>query len=129
MVRKGSRPAALLSRIAREPATLKRRAPGTRNDYGEFVEGAETSTDILVNSQPPPGKDRWSNRVRELEEGGLRLQGAVVFYTQTELRPAAEGVGADIVEYSGTLYTISAVENWGGFFAALATRVEPQPGA
>ena len=124
-----NRPAGLLSRIARDPATLIRRAVGVRNQYGEFVEGAETSQDILVNAQPPPGKDRWSNRVRELEEGGLRLEGALVFYTRTELRAAGEGVGADVVELRGTTYTIVAVEKWAGFFAALASRVEPQPGS
>ena len=124
-----NRPAGLLSRIARDPATLIRRVAGVRNQYGEFVEGVETSKDILVNAQPPPGRDRWSNRVRELEEGGLRLQGALVFYTRTELRAAGEGVGADTVEHDGTTYTIVAVEKWPGFFAALASRVEGQPGA
>ena len=124
-----NRPAGLLSRIARDPATLIRRAVGVRDQYGEWIEGAETSTDIQVNAQPPPGKDRWSNRVRELEEGGLRLQGALVFYTPTELRAAGEGVGADTVEHDGTTYTIVAVEKWPGHFAALASRVEPQPRA
>ena len=124
-----NRPAGLLSRIARDPATLIRRAAGVRNQYGEFVEGAKTSQNILVNAQPPPGKDRWSNRVRELEEGGLRLEGALIFYTRTELRAAGEGVGADTVEHAGTTYTIVAVEKWAGFFAALASRVEPQSGS
>lgn len=111
-----------------EDATLVREAPGARNEYGEWVPGAPVETAIRVTWQPAPGKDRWSNFARVVEEGGLRLEGLAVVYATVELFAAGDGTTGDIVSRGGTRHRVRAVEAWPGFWAALVERIEPQSG-
>ena len=84
-----TRPNSVRSRITGmafgEDVTLVREALGARNEYGEWVPGAPVESTIRVTWQPAPGKDRWSNFARVVEEGGLRLEGLAVVYSTVEL--------------------------------------------
>ena len=127
-----TRPTSVTSRITGasfgEDATLLRRAPGSRDEFGEWIEGELVETAIRVSRQPPPGKDRWSFRERLVEESGIRLSGAVVLYSTIALRPAGDGTVGDIVVAGGVRHRVMAVEDWGSLTAALAERIEPQSG-
>ena len=107
-------------------AMLVRKTEGSRNKYGEWVPGKDIETLIRVAIQPPPGKDKFANFERVIEEGGLRLAGLVVLYSETELRPAGDGTIGDLIRAAGIAYRVVASEHWGAYWAALAERIEPQ---
>lgn len=91
-------------------AQLKRRSEGSRNTYGEWVPGTETTTDIVVVTEPMSGQDR-----QQMEEG-LREADARSFYTQAAASAIQAGVsGGDIIEYDSTTWQVVRIRDWGGY--------------
>ena len=102
--------------------TLTRFAAGSRDAYGEWVEGASSTSTIYVSVQPMPGKERQG-----LPEG-LRSKEVVKLYTGTELRTADQSAGTsgDVVTSGGVDYEVVTVGRWGAViphYEATAVRV------
>ena len=110
-----------------EPATLVQEAPGSRNDFGEWVSGAKTSTAIQVITAPSSG---GMSRLTVPE--GARLTDYRTFYVSDvlplPLRVGAKQSGADVILYDGTAYCVKDVDDWRphGFAEVLAVRAEGQ---
>ena len=108
-----------------EPATLIRQEPGGDNEYGEWVPGQETRTDITVISAPPDAA-----KMRDVLPEGARLSESRTFWIAgVEVKPVRVGTGAtegDVIEYKGTRYRVSHVEQWPGFVEVLGVREEGQ---
>ena len=126
-----TRPLSVRSRITGATfgtsATLIREGVGSRNEFGEWVPGAAVKTPIRVTAQPPGGPKTWTQFQRYVEEGGIRLSGAIVFWTVTPLQAAGDGTVGDVILYDGTRYRVRVVERWQGYDTALAEWIEPQP--
>ena len=118
-----SRP--FVSSRLQEPATLIRQEPGTDNEYGEWVPGQETRTDITVVSAPPDAA-----RMREMLPEGTRLTESRTFWIAgVEVKPVRIGADAtegDVIEHQGTCYRVQHVEEWPGFVDVLGVREEGQ---
>jgi hypothetical protein len=89
-------------------ATRIRRAPGTRDGDGVWVDGATTSTAFVGSFQPFPGA-----RLSTLPEGE-RQQGQLEVYARIELRTADQfaGISADRVVYKGVTYEVRDPAPW-----------------
>ena len=114
----------LLSTRFAEKATLLSRGPGQYNDYGEFVEGAETQTAISVVSVPLNGEERLV-----LEEG-LRNSESRRFWTTSPVNfvtgeQDATQSDSDLILYKNEFFRVTRVEDWsGGFVEILGVKLE-----
>ncbi len=108
-----------------EAATLIRQEPGGDNEYGEWVPGQETRTDITIVSAPPDAA-----KMRDILPEGARLSESRMFWIDgVEVKPVRVGTGAtegDVIEYKGTCYRVQHVEEWPGFVEVLGVREEVQ---
>ena len=106
-------------------ATLIRQEPGGDNEYGEWVPGQETLTDITVISAPPDAA-----KTRDVLPEGVRLSESKIFWIAgVEVKPVRVGTGAtegDVIEYKSTRYRVNHVEQWPGFVEVLGVREEGQ---
>ncbi len=106
-----------------EPGTLIRQEPGGDNEYGEWVPGQETRTEITVVSAPPDAA-----KMRDVLPEGARLSESRTFWIEgVEVKPVRVGTGAtegDVIEYKGTRYRAYQVEEWPGFVEVLGVREE-----
>ena len=106
-------------------ATLIRQEPGGDNEYGEWVSGQETRTDITVVSAPPDAA-----KMRDVLPEGTRLSESRTFWIDgVEVKPVKVGLNAtegDVIEYKGTRYRVNHVEQWPGFVEVLGVREEGQ---
>lgn len=112
--------------LGAEPAVRIRRAVGTRDADGVWVDGAATSTPFTGSFQPFPGA-----RLQTLPEGE-RQQGQLELYTRAELRTADQhaGTSADQVVYKGVTYEVREVSHWPKLLAhyqARLLRVQEEP--
>ncbi len=118
-----SRPFA--NRRFQEAATLIRQEPGGDNEYGEWVPGQETLTDITVISAPPDAA-----KMRDVLPEGSRLSESRTFWIEgVEVKPVRVGTDAtegDLIEYKGVQYRANQVEEWPGFVEVLGIREERQ---
>lgn len=108
--------ARLLDSAFTEGASLIRQSAGTRNQYGEFVPGATTTTAISLVTAPITGQERLA-----LPEG-LRDRNIRKFYLDTEVQAVDEGdtgKDGDVIEYGGSQWRIRMVQPWGGFWEAM----------
>ena len=94
-----------------DSAILIRHAPGSRNAYGEWVEGAETVTDIQVVSQPGA-----SGRDRDMVPEGIRETDIRSFIIPVDVLPVeedgSEQTGPDLIEYNGERFEIMTSSDW-----------------
>ena len=108
-----------------EAATLIRQEPGTDNEYGEWVSGQETRTDITVVSAPPDAA-----KMRDVLPEGTRLSESRIFWIDgIEVKPVKVGLNAtegDVIEHKGTRYRVNQIEEWPGFVEVLGVREEGQ---
>lgn len=105
-----------------ETVQLKRTAEGDYNNFGEWVPGAETTTDTIVVTEPMNGQDR-----QQLEEG-LREADARSFYTQAAASAIQAGIsGGDTIEYGGETWQVVRIRDWGGYRQLFAVVPEDCP--
>ena len=107
-----------------EEARLLRQGAGDRNQYGENVAGAVTGLLVSVVTGAITGTDRQS--VPE----GVRVEDVRSFWLREAVVAAVEGVAGhdgDRIEYAGALWQVRMVEDWGGFYAAIAVRQGTAP--
>ena len=113
----------ITSRRFRESATLIRQEPGGRNEFGEWVPGPETRTDVDVVSAPPDKAE-----VRDILPEGSRLSEWRMFWIEDQAVEAVHVVGeaaeGDAIEHNGARYTVRHVEDWSphGFVEVLGVR-------
>lgn len=94
-----------------EDAALVTEAPGRRNDYGEWVAGDTSRTDIRPVTAPPN-----TATMREVLPEGTRLEDARTFWLDgpdiAPVRAGAQGAAADVIEYQGTRFRVHMVQDW-----------------
>ena len=104
-----------------EAATLVRQEPGRDNEYGEWVSGEETRTEITVVSAPPDAA-----KTRDVLPEGVRLSESRMFWIEgVEVKPLRTGTDAtegDVIEHQGTCYRVNQVEQCPGFVDVLGVR-------
>ena len=101
------------------------RTAGAYNDDGEYVE-TDIPADTLCATAPPSTQDA---RVRELTEGGVKLEAMRLFWTAEDLRPASSETAGDIVVFpreDGERFRVRMTQRWGDFSESLAVRQEAQ---
>ena len=80
-----------------------------RNEFGEWVPGAESRTDIRVATAP-------SGQSRDPFEGGVRLEGMRTFLVDgPRIRPIKTGTDAsdaDLILYRGEYWRVMSVDIW-----------------
>lgn len=118
--RSGSR--ILASPHLTEDAVLVRFADGTRNEYGEWVEGGETTTDIRVVTEPFSGTDR-----ENLPEGVREAEGRKFWTTLPVTAVKAGTQDGDLIRYDSKDYKVVRLNAWGGFSLAWAVLPEAIP--
>ena len=99
----------MISAIMTIPLTVTRKSTeGYWDEQGDYVEGGETTLDIICSIQPFKGKSR------ELEERGIYPKDAVRVYTKTELKTVDEFESklADTATIDGVNYVAVMSENW-----------------
>ena len=102
-----------------EAATVIAYAPGRDNDFGEWVDGASTETDVELVTAPMSGTER-----QQLPES-LRKRNVRKFWTFAELAAVTPGENdGDQVRHKGIEYRIIRLNDWGGFRELIA--VEPE---
>ena len=113
------------SRRFLEVATLIQQEPGRDNDYGEWVPGRETRTEVTVVSAPPDAA-----KIRDVLPEGARLSNSRTFWIESvEINPVRVGANAaegDVIIYQGIRYRANHVEEWPGFAEVLGVREEGQ---
>ena len=111
----------------RESATLIRQEPGARNEYGEWVSGPETRTDVFVVSAPPDKAE-----TRDILPEGARLSESRMFWIEgpdvDTVRVIGKTAEGDAIEHNGARYIVRHVEDWSreGFVEVLGIREEDQ---
>ena len=116
-----------MSRRFRESATLIRQAPGARNEYGEWVPGPETRTDVVVVSAPPDKAE-----MLDILPEGARLSESRMFWIEGQYVDAVQfdsgSTEGDVIERDGVRYAIRRIEDWSpeGFVEVLGIREEDQ---
>ena len=94
-----------------EDAALVTEAPGRRNDYGEWVAGDTSRTDIRPVTAPPN-----TATMREVLPEGTRLEDARTFWLDgpdiAPVHAGAQGAAADVIEYQGTRFRVHMVQDW-----------------
>ena len=114
-----------------EPLVILRTS-GARDKTGEWTE-TETREETTCATAPAGTSGSSGGRVRQLMEGGVRLDAMRDFWTVEDLRPAVEeasdgtgGSAGDIVVFEGERYRIDSTARWGGFSESLGIRQEGQ---
>ena len=101
------------------------RKTGSRNEYDEWIEGAEATLRIDCSVAPVPTHDLARRRL--LEDEGIRLEAARILYTDTEIVPQTDDNAGDIIVYSTQRWRVREVQGWEtDFFEALIVRIESQ---
>lgn len=98
----------LLSNTLAEPAVLIRETMGGRNDYGEYVEGTITQTDIRVITAPLSGEER------QILPEALRTEDLRKFWLRYDVEILDADHRGDVLEHLGKGYRAMTVERWGG---------------
>ena len=103
------------------PAQIVREAEGHRNEFGEWVPGETTTTDIQVVSEPLGEQDRL------LLEEGIRFAEGRKFLTRAAASAVRAGVSdGDLFRYGNETYRVVRLQDWGGFRVALCVVPEAQ---
>ena len=99
----------LAARRFPDTITRRRRAPGDRNVFGEWVQGAVTETDLRASVQPLKLEDADV-------EGGARLQERLRVYVPGlhALIAAFGDREADRVLVDGAEYVVESSSTWSG---------------
>lgn len=98
-------------------AVIVRTGAGSRNEYGEWIEGAETREDVRLATAPLTAAER-----RDVLPEGLRPKSTRRFWLLASVSPLTVGQDAatpDAIEYEGEVYSLLSVDPWGGFFEAV----------
>ena len=97
----------LLSNALAEDAVLIEETMGGRNEYGEYVEGTITQTDIKVVTAPLSGEERaiLPEALREIETRH--------FWVRHDLEILDHDHRGDKIEYLGREFRVVNVEQWG----------------
>ena len=80
---------------------------GSRNDYGEYVEGTITQTDIKVVTAPLSGEER------AILPEGLREIETRKFWLRENIEVIDDDHIGDKIEYLGKQYRMVGVDQWG----------------
>lgn len=99
--------AALIARFGRA-ITLSRKLPGSYDQRGQFVEGNQTTIQVIASVQP------ISARERELLPEGTRIKEIFKLYTTTELLPprGTPPTGGDVVTINGRSYLVTSCQDY-----------------
>ena len=97
----------LLSNNLAESARLIRESMGGRNEYGEYVEGTITQTDITIVTAPLSGEER------AILPEGLREIETRKFWLREDIEVIDDDHIGDKIEYLGKEYRMVSVDQWG----------------
>ena len=117
-------PRHVTERFMVEPAVMVR-SEATKNRIGE-LSVTETETEITCATHPPSSGDP---RVREIMEGGIKLEAMRSFWTVEDLDPVRYGPGGSagaVIVYEGERWRVSGTKRWYGFSEHLCVRIEDQ---
>ena len=104
-----------------EDAAIVRRADGTRNAYGEWLDGVEQVEFIQVASAPTRGD------VRETLPEGLRSRSLRTFWLAEPVHAVVEGKNSgDIIRYDRRDYRVIRINGWGAFSEAIGVAQEAE---
>ena len=93
-----------------EPVTIKRRAMGSRNEFGEWVPGTLTQKKVSAATTPLNGDER------ETLPEGIRSRNVRNFWVKEQVRGVLEDETAgDIIVHEGLNFRAIIVEDWGEF--------------
>ena len=107
-------------------AQLVRIAEGSRNEYGEWLPGGETVTDLRVVTSP--ATTEGSGQDREQLPEGLRKADIRKFWLQLEVAAIKAGVsGGDLIRYDSQDWQAVKLNDWGGFRELLCVKPEDIP--
>ena len=99
------------------------RKTGQRNSAGRWVENAAILIDIGCSTAPVQDVGRQ----RRLEEGGIRLNAARMFWTSKLVIAQTDDNQGDIIIYKEERWQVHEVETWdGSLYESMAVRVEGQ---
>ena len=96
-----------------EDIRLIRQTAGSRNEYGEYVPGTETATDMKAATNPVQ-RGSWADILPE----GTRLSDYREFHLAANagqvasVRSGTDQTEADIIEYRGVRYAVQDVEDY-----------------
>ena len=116
-----------------ETVVIRREATGSRNEWGEYVAGAEQSTTYNASVEPLTASD--AVEVRQIVPEANRITDTIrVFVATTDdniaksLRVGTNQTNADTIEYAGLDYIIVRVTDFArhGHLNIVAVRLEGQ---
>lgn len=113
-----------------EDIAVKRQAPGSRNNKGDYVVGATTSTSMKAVTSPLTADNMHLVR----DSNGARFQDYRVFYITDDeirsLRVGTEQTPGDSIEYNGFDWQVDSVQYWPkfGFSEVVGIRLPGQDG-
>ena len=99
----------LASPTLAEIGTLIETTAGYRNDYGEFIEGSETQTDIQIITVPLSGEER------AILPEALRLLETRKFFIRGHVVAVGDDTPGAIIEYDAVRYRAATVEHFRNF--------------
>lgn len=97
--------------MIRTPQQIVKRASGSRDSNGRWVDGTAASTStVLASVQPASAGDYDTLQALDL---GRRIERSVRIYTAARLNVAGEdGHNGDILVWQGVRYVVMAVSPW-----------------
>ena len=104
-----------------ETLQLINRTAGSRSSTGRWLNGVQTTNNIIAATAPPNDA-----LIRDLQTGGIETEGARMIWTHERLKPTGDDNTGDRVRWNGETYKIHSVKDWGTFFEAIAIREEGQ---
>lgn len=116
-----------------EPVVLNRESTGSRNEWGEYVPGAITSTDHNSSVEPLTTQD--GQEIRQILPEGNRISDMKRFFIATtdediakSLRVGTNQTNADTVTYNGLDWIIVKVTDFArhGHLNIVAVRLDGQ---
>ncbi len=115
--------------------TLRVQAVGTRNEHGEYVNGATTETTLRASAEPSTLESMKELRL-VLPEGNRIAEAFTFFLATTDqnlakaLRVGTAQTNPDVIVYQGLNYCIRSVKDFTdhGHIMIVATREDGQDG-
>ena len=102
-----------------ESATILRQATGDYDSEGIWQPGAESQIPTDVATAPAN-----LGQAREIEVDGVRRTGERMFWCAVRLYAARTGSTGDRLVWGESVWQLIHVAEWGGFWEALAVRVD-----
>lgn len=100
------------------PVDVVVQSSGSRNEYGEFVAGATTTTEMHAVTTPLGGEER------DVLPESARLSDVRLFWLTESVEPLRALTEGDRIIWEGTTYTALRAERWPGHWRVMGVRGE-----